>query len=239
MKIAVLSDVHSAAEHFRDALEAARAEGFDRLVILGDLLTYGPDPVETIALAEDALSNDDAILIKGNHDLLYMDGPERDAYASRLPDWIRESVDWTASQLDNRGRIDDLPWQDEWSDGRLLLSHANPFAAGDWTYVKDDESAAAAAAALEARGFGWGVFGHVHRFRRYLPANSARVATVGSIGQPRDKAEPFSQWAMLTSEPQFSIEQRRVERGWDSTAEKIRKTSMSEATRERLCQFYQ
>jgi predicted phosphodiesterase len=238
LKIAVLSDIHSAADHFRDALSAAREEGFDRLVILGDLFTYGPDPVETLALVEDALSNDGAILIKGNHDLLYMHGPQRDGYLSSLPDWIAESVAWTAAQLGGSG-IDDLPWYDDWTDQRLLLSHANPFGPGDWTYVRDEQSAAAAATALEARNFDWGVFGHVHRFRLYPAPNGGGVATVGSIGQPRDKAEAFGQWAMVTSGPQFSIEQRRIDRGWGSTADKIRNTSMSEPTRERLCQFYQ
>lgn len=239
MKIAVLSDVHSAAEHFRDALNAARQEGFDRLVILGDLFTYGPDPIETLALVEEAVSNDAAILIKGNHDLLYMDGLERDAYCSGLPDWIRESVDWTASQLGTRSRINNLPWQDEWDDERVLLSHANPFGSGDWTYLRDDQSAAAAATALKARSFQWGVFGHVHRFRVYPVGSNGGVVTVGSIGQPRDKADPVGQWAMVTSGPQFSIEQRHIQLGWASTIEKIHKTRMSEATRERLCQFYQ
>ncbi len=44
MRIAVLSDMHAVAEPTGQALRAAEAEGFDALVILGDLLTYGVDP---------------------------------------------------------------------------------------------------------------------------------------------------------------------------------------------------
>jgi predicted phosphodiesterase len=239
VKIAVLSDIHSAAEHFRDALGAARTEGFDQLVILGDLFTYGPDPIETLDLTEEAVSRDRAILITGNHDLLYLGGSESAAYASKLPEWIRESVEWTSAQLRGRTELGRLPWQDEWQDGDLLLSHANPFGAGDWTYLRDAESAAAAAKTLRARSFAWGIFGHVHRFRIYdRNENGAAVCTVGSIGQPRDKAEPFGQWAMITTGPKMSIDQRRIDRDWRATVERIREMPLSEATKERLCQFY-
>jgi predicted phosphodiesterase len=237
LKIAVLTDIHSAAEQFRDALNAARNEGFDQLVILGDLFTYGPDPVQCLEIAEEAVSSDGAILIIGNHDVLYME--EADGYGEGLPDWIAESIDWTSGQLTpERSRVSALPWQDEWTADGLLFSHANPFGARNWTYLRDAESAAQASEALRQRGFDWGIFGHVHRFRIYPNDKGGNVATVGSLGQPRDKAEPFSQWTMVTTGPQASIEQRRLERSWDSTIDAIRDSSMSEATKERLCQFY-
>jgi predicted phosphodiesterase len=239
VKVAILSDIHSAAEHFRDALNDARAEGFDALVILGDLFTYGPDPVETLELVQDAISRDGAILITGNHDLLYLEGPERAAYVSRLADWIRESVDWTAGQLDGGDDLDRLPWQAEWEQDGVLLSHANPFGFGDWTYLRDEAGMAAAWQSLQDRSFDWGVFGHVHRFRRFdSERGRGGVVTVGSIGQPRDKAEPFSQWAMMDTAPQFAVEQRRVARDWASTIQRIRASSLSEATKLRLCQFF-
>jgi predicted phosphodiesterase len=240
LKIAVISDIHSAADHFRDALHAARSEGFDRLVILGDLFTYGPDPAETLDMAEEAVSVDGAIVITGNHDLLYMRGPQSEEYRARLPEWIRESVDWTTARLEDCDRVGELPWQSEFEQDGVLLSHANPFGFGDWTYLSDEESMAAAARQLRERSFDWGVFGHVHRFRLLVsPDRRAGVATVGSIGQPRDQAERFSQWAMVTLGPEFSMEQRRVERDWSGTIEKIRKSTMSEGTKERLCRFYQ
>lgn len=239
LKIAVISDIHSAAEHFRDALLAARAEGFDQLVILGDLFTYGPEPVATLEIAQEAASQDGAAFITGNHDLLYMEQPERDAYVSRLPEWIRESVEWTSEQLGGIEGIAALPWKTELCVGSVLFAHANPFTFGDWTYLRDGDAVARASAALAARSFNWGVFGHVHRFRFFEgDDDGAGVVTVGSIGQPRDTAEPFSQWAMVTLEDGFTVEQRRVARDWRSTMDKIRASSVSEATKERLCQFY-
>ena len=239
MKIAVLSDIHSASEHFSDALDAARDEGFDRLVILGDLFTYGPDPVETMELVQEAVSRDQAILITGNHDLLYMDEQADEYSSASLPEWIRESVDWTRSRLAGVEPLTTLPWQREWRTGRVLFSHANPFAFGDWTYLRDDPSFLAASQALADRQLDWGVFGHVHRHRSSLQPGRSGVVTVGSIGQPRDKLEPFSQWAMMTMAPEVEVQQRRVSRDWKSTIERIQASSMSDATKLRLCQFFQ
>jgi predicted phosphodiesterase len=240
VKIAILSDIHSAADHFRDALNDARDEGFDQLLILGDLFTYGPAPAPTLELVQQAISTDAAILIKGNHDLLYGRQAGGNPYSSRLPDWIRESVEWTAQQLGEGSGVDALPWCEEWTHGKTLFAHANPFGFGDWTYLADNAKMAAAWAKLQERKLDWGIFGHVHRFRRFEPANAAGgIATVGSIGQPRDKAEPFSQWAMMTATDTIEIEQRRVPRDWRSTVEAIQATSMADATKTRLCEFYQ
>jgi predicted phosphodiesterase len=239
MKIALLSDIHSAAAHFRSALEDARHEGFDQLVILGDLLTYGPEPVETLEIAHQAVALDGALVITGNHDVLYLGGPEAKSYHSRLPDWIRESVEWTSAQLGDGPSIADLPWQPDWQLDDLYVAHANPFGFGDWTYLRDNESFSAALSAVRARSCRWGVFGHVHRFRQ-LSADDGQsaIVTIGSLGQPRDKAEPGSQWAVVTAGAGFRVEQRRVAKDWNALVRKIEGTSMSPATKERLCQFY-
>lgn len=237
MKIAVISDIHSAADHFADALKAAREEGFDQLVVLGDLLTYGPDPVETLDIAHEAASRDRAIFITGNHDLLYLQEPGNDAYVSRLPDWIRESVNWTCAKLDSRSPMDQLPWQSEWEQSGILFSHANPFGVGDWSYLNDEKSLMKASAALQERSLRWGVFGHVHRFHKFS-GKGTWVATVGSIGQPRDATQPSSQWALVSSGEQVSIEQRNVSRSWTETVARIHQSSLSDTTKERLCRFY-
>lgn len=239
MKIAVLSDIHAAASHFSDALADAREEGFDQLIILGDLLTYGPDPTETLDLAREARSRDGAIFIRGNHDILYGNDESARAYAARMPDWISHSVEWTSSEIGGPGSLDDLPWQDEWQHDEMLFSHANPFGSGDWSYLNNEQAFARAGEVLAARGLSWGIFGHVHRFRLVRPENGrAGVATVGSIGQPRDTKEPFGQWAMVTTGADVSVEQRRLRRGWQETIAKLREIPLPDETKERLCQFY-
>ena len=54
MRIAVLTDIHASSDPLQLALTAARREGFDRMLILGDLLTYGVQPLETLELVQGA-----------------------------------------------------------------------------------------------------------------------------------------------------------------------------------------
>ena len=60
MKILVLSDLHANPA----ALEAATAQGFDRLICLGDLVGYGPSPNEVVRFIREHAF----VAIRGNHD---------------------------------------------------------------------------------------------------------------------------------------------------------------------------
>ena len=238
MKIAILSDIHAAADAFEAALRAAREEGFDKLLILGDLLTYGPSPERTLDLTADAVSRDGALLVMGNHDQFYR-SPDAIChyYPAGLPDWIQESIDWTASRM-MPDPLSCFEWQDEWAEGELLMAHANPFGAGDWTYLRNEADFDRAAAVLTERGYRYGLFGHIHRFvcRRF---RENWVATIGSIGQPRDRAAPLPQWAVARYDgDRWEAEQRHVEFDWAAHLAAIRATNMSTSTKQRLSAFF-
>ena len=56
MRTAFLSDIHANREAFEAVLDAVERVGVDRIVILGDVVGYGPDPehaVETAAALVD------------------------------------------------------------------------------------------------------------------------------------------------------------------------------------------
>jgi predicted phosphodiesterase len=240
MKIAVIGDIHSAATHFEAALASARRQGFDQLILSGDLWTYGPEPRRTFDLAADAVARDGAVLLLGNHDQMYLAANGgAPAYFEGLPDWIRESVEWSRRELDGYD-IDQLaPWRADWQAGELLISHANPYAAGDWSYLSRPEQMEAACTVLTERSFRWGVFGHTHRFRQHSSENGASVITVGSLGQPRDRDDLSSQWAMLDFDGEMLlVEPRHVEIGWDDHCRAIDDTSLTSATKQRLKEFY-
>ena len=59
MKIAILSDLHANLE----ALESFPEE-YDELWVLGDLVTYGPDPAEVV----DQIRSRASSIVRGNHD---------------------------------------------------------------------------------------------------------------------------------------------------------------------------
>jgi len=63
--IAVLGDVHGNARALRAALAQAHKGPFDRMVFLGDLLTYGHDVDEVLDLVAEAQEKDSATLLWG------------------------------------------------------------------------------------------------------------------------------------------------------------------------------
>ena len=241
MRIAVISDVHSAAGPFRTALSDARSEGFDQLILLGDLFTYGVDPGECLDLALEAIEDDDALFVGGNHDQLYIDlGTRRSSYLDQLPDWIRESVEWTWSELGERwpAQLESIP---EWAWGTVLFAHANPFGYGNWTYLADEDRLEEAAVTLRERGFGAGIFGHLHRPKYHRDAFGTEVHVVNSIGQPRSKTGPGPSWTMVSIDSgNLALEARPVSFDAQAHCSNIAAVAgLSAQTKSRLCGFYQ
>ena len=100
MRVAVLGDIHANVRALQAALKIADEGGYDQLILLGDLLTYGIDVVETLELVGSRLSSGRTVLLRGNHDALYQDLLDGNlAYKYQLPIWIRESVEWTLNRL--------------------------------------------------------------------------------------------------------------------------------------------
>jgi len=65
MRYLVLADVHANIEALEACLSDAQARGYDRTLVLGDLVGYGPDPNETIARIQ---SLNPTSMVRGNHD---------------------------------------------------------------------------------------------------------------------------------------------------------------------------
>lgn len=237
MRIAALTDIHAASDPLQLALTAARREGFDAMLIMGDLLTYGVQPLETLELVHGAAARDGAILIKGNHDLLYQSPAMASAYRADLPDWLRESVDWTAAHIP-AGSMSAFDWRESWSTGTLFAAHANPFAFGDWRYIRSVQEAEEAAETLAGRGFLYGLFGHVHRQRRYDCA-AATIFTLASLGQPRDDRDRTPKWAMIEVRGDcVNVETRDIDFDPEDQMHAIRASTLSATTQERLCRFF-
>ncbi|MDP9001557.1 MAG: metallophosphoesterase, partial [Myxococcota bacterium] len=103
----IVGDVHGCAAELEDALEQLQfAEGYDRLIFVGDLVVRGPDSVGVLALARRL----EARVVRGNHEdkLLAWHhharplGPEHERVARALSD-----EDW--QMLDQMPLWIDLP----------------------------------------------------------------------------------------------------------------------------------
>lgn len=67
MKLALLSDIHANIQALDTCLDHALNQGAEQFVLLGDFVGYGANPVQVVQRVQ-ALAADGALLIKGNHD---------------------------------------------------------------------------------------------------------------------------------------------------------------------------
>lgn len=191
MRYAIVSDVHGNLESLERAL--ALVEPGDALLCLGDMVGYGPNPNECLALLRARVAH--AVL--GNHDLAALDNYGTEYFN----DAARAAIEWTQTVLDPSGR--------EWLNGlsyelrlpEFLLVHGAPV--HYFEYVLDKRAAAAAFAntdaplifighthiaecwTLEADGT-IGLKHLQHGGRIALEAGRRYIVDVGSVGQPRD-----------------------------------------------------
>lgn len=212
MKLALLSDIHANRQALQACLDHAQARGAQRFVLLGDLVGYGADPVAVVEQAM-ALAADGAIVLKGNHDEMAVQPPLADGSMGS------STADWTHRQLSPAQRefLGALPMTA--IHEHLLLVHASADRPEAWRYVDGER---AASACLDAARSLMGttpashvLVGHVHHQTLYyrgngrdlmpfaptagvavpLPRQRACVATVGSVGQPRD-GDPRAMYAL-------------------------------------------
>ncbi len=202
MRISVLSDIHGNAVALEAAVQAVNAFAPDQLVILGDLLTYGPSVERVLDCVESLAQRQSTRWVMGNHEELYFDlNRGVTEYFESLPDWLRETIGWTFERLD-MNRFASFPWERECEIHSVLFSHANPW--HSWRYLQNDADYIEASETIRQRGIAGGVFGHTHRSRMYcngiriddantnmerqlfIDSSQTAVVNAGSVGQPRD-----------------------------------------------------
>lgn len=257
-RIAVIGDVHANALALQAALEMTERMGYDKRILLGDLLTYGVEVRKTVDLVAHAQADGRTVVLRGNHDQMYEEMLVGSCdYVQRLPDWIRASVDWTLARLD-AASWQAITFQDEWADGARLFAHANPYGAGDWTYLNTVAEHHSAANCLVQRGFSLGVFGHTHRARWFNWAeqtlatattaggclrprlDGADILNAGSIGQPRE-ASPQAYVLWLVEEPEQAAEFHFEPLSYDVSAhcQGLRQAGFAASVEVRLMSYYQ
>lgn len=259
MRLAVIGDIHANAHALRAALAVVDARGFDLLVLLGDLLTYGASVQETLDLTVHRVARGNAVVLRGNHDALYeqlLGGDCSAEYLSRLPAWIRESVQWTFARLPMQ-LWSELRFLNEYVVDDLLFSHANPFGVGCWSYINTESDHFCAVRVLMERAMRAGIFGHTHRVRWFrsvggvstfrapssgtLDVPAVHILNAGAIGQPRDRADLLPHVLWIDQQPDDLVRIAFERYTYDVAAymREIDGSSMSTETRARICAFFQ
>src|SRR5262245_45893107 len=104
MRYLVLSDIHANSEALDRVMADAAGQGFDRAVVLGDIVGYGASPNEVI---ERIRHLGPAAVVRGNHDKAAAGITEPETFN----DVARAAVLWTRSRLtrDNAAYLRALP----------------------------------------------------------------------------------------------------------------------------------
>jgi len=246
MRLALLSDIHGNLQALDACLEHAQDQQAQRYAFLGDLVGYGADPSAVVARIQ-ALAQDGAEVIKGNHDAMAVQPP------ADVQNVGATTAAWTHQQLDaaQRAWLDARPLQVQLD--KLLLVHASADAPERWRYVYDERAATAsldAATALPGVRYVFG--GHVHEQSLYyrgstaglmkfkpqpgvavpVPPHRQWLCTVGSVGQPRD-GRPDAMYALLDTD-RWQLSFFRVAYDTVAAANAIRAAGLPDFFAERL-----
>ena len=237
MRYAILSDIHGNLESLQRALAIVAPD--DIVVSLGDVVGYGPNPNECIAILRERARH--AVL--GNHDLAAVEnfGVENFNRAARA------AIGWTQGVLDQASRswLNLLPYELRFPD--FLLVHGAPVSY--FEYILDKDAAARAFERTDAPivfvghthiAEYWvrdaeGAIGHRHMQQGgelELEEGKRYIVDVGSVGQPRD-LNPRASFAIYEPERR-RVEWTRYEYPIDEVQAKMRAAHMPSYLIERL-----
>lgn len=214
MRYLIIADIHANLEALDTVLDAA-AGGWDRLLLLGDLVGYGGAPNEVVDRVRDL---NPLAVIRGNHDKAAC-GLEDGSNFNHV---ARVAATWTFETLtpDNRRYLRELPAGPEAIDDRIEICHGAPFDEDHYIFDAEDALRSIAASSRPVC-----LFGHTHLpvvfhyqnelFDGFVPQGDepttlalhpeARyLINVGSVGQPRD-GDPRAAFGVYDPEAQAIV----------------------------------
>jgi diadenosine tetraphosphatase ApaH/serine/threonine PP2A family protein phosphatase len=239
MQVAVLSDIHGNRQAFEAVLDEVAAAEPEEIWCLGDIVGYGADPNDCVAMAREVTD----VCLAGNHDMAVTGALPLDEFsrgAALAARWTQEimqadHLDWLAT-LRPRGAQHDVG-----------LYHASP-RDPVWEYVL---SSLLAELCLDAQAHRVCLIGHSHvalSFVRYdgeMATGETRrggdaldltdgdwLLNPGSVGQPRD-GDPRAAWLMLDTSA-WTATWRRTEYDVAGAAAAIRAARLPDSLAERL-----
>ncbi len=242
MRLAIFADIHANRQAFSACLEAARARGAERILLLGDFVGYGADPEWTVDTVME-LVEAGALAVRGNHDQAIMDG------SGTMNAVAQAAIEWTRGRLSAAQRrfLAELPLTLQ-EDDRLYV-HSEASSPARWRYVQTTADAARSLIATSAHVT---FCGHIHTPHLYSMSATAKMTSfvptshipvelrrgrqwlvvAGSVGQPRDR-NPAASYLMFDTET-LAITYCRVPYDIDEAARRIVENGLPPWLAERL-----
>ncbi len=232
MRVLVISDIHANIT----ALEAVLADAgaFDAAWCLGDLVGYGPDPNECVALIR---TLPQLACVIGNHDAAVLHQIDTESFNPEA----RQAITWTQRAL-NQASINFLSSLPERIvEDNVTLTHGSP-RHPVWEYLLDTRAATSNFSYFDTP---FCLVGHTHLpvFFTLLDGNSSArlnipepnnqftlqprgIVNPGSVGQPRDR-DPRASYAII--DPESVIwEYRRIKYDIPAVQQRMIKAGLPE-----------
>ncbi len=237
MKYIVISDVHSNLEAFSAVVDSFPERSGSRIISAGDVVGYGADPDECIALARSL----GAANIMGNHDAAVIDRTD----ISFFNRYARAAVLWTKENTGEAGLeyLRGLPLVRE--EDLFTVAHGTLHCPEGFIYMM---GAAEALHTFEVLTKQICFVGHSHvpgvfilregrlfqSFKRKIKIekDASYIINAGSVGQPRDNDNRACYCVYDTDKGE--VEFRRIEYDIKTAHDKIIRAGLPEMLAERL-----
>lgn len=239
MRYLVITDIHANIEALDACLADAQRRRFDRTLVLGDIVGYGPDPN---AVVERVRALGPNALVRGNHDKI--------AFGLQLAEGFnisaRTAAEWTLNALtpEHRQWLVSLPQGPTVVDDCVEICHGSPIDEDEYIFDELD-----ARRAIDASRQQLCLYGHTHValvFRLVgraiglvspiggldLEADAKYLVNPGSVGQPRD-GDPRAAYAIFDAAA-GRLELHRIEYPIAQTQQKMSMAGLPEPLIRRL-----
>ncbi len=219
MRIALIADIHGNLVAFNTILDDIAHEGVDRIVCLGDVAAFGPQPEEVVA----RLREIGCPVVMGDADTTLLT-PEAPA-ADELFRHLQEIDTWALARLSPTDRAYiaafqstlSIPLDGDHGDASLLCYHGSPLSFKDpIRSTTSDDELARMLAGFDAHIYAGG-HTHIQLLRRY---GTALVLNPGSVGLAYDRTPapgvsvrnpPWGEYGILSvAGSSLSVDLRRV-----------------------------
>ncbi|MDG5816713.1 metallophosphoesterase family protein [Chitinispirillales bacterium ANBcel5] len=239
MKYAIISDIHGNLEALKAVLKDITKRSIDKVICLGDIVGYYPDPEECIDLVRSHVD----ICVAGNHDYAAIgriDTQNFTYYAFTAMEWTKQHLTENSKRFLSSLSLSSV-------EKNMFCTHSSPSNPPAWSYVFPDseEEVFDAFKGLEHQ---INFIGHTHWASIMLqkeneiilcPQNVVRVneacsylINTGSVGQPRD-FDRRSCYAIYDNE-KAEVSLKRVSYNYKITQNKIKDCSLPIFLAERL-----
>jgi predicted phosphodiesterase len=242
MRYLILTDIHANLEGLDTCLADARTRGYDEILILGDIVGYGPDPNAVIQKVRDLKPR---AIVRGNHDKVALGMNQADGFHAAA----RAAAHWMLESLteDNREWLVALPMGPLLINDDLEICHGAPFDEDAYIFDELDARHAFEAATAPVCFYGHTHFAVVFRLVKdvldiigppdgetafSIEPGAKYLVNPGSVGQPRD-GDPRAAYAIYDATAK-RVDLIRLPYPLEVTQQKMLKVGLPEPLARRL-----